>query len=278
MTRANCSLSPNACCFLGTHTIEGNLSLHSPLSFLPATGSAWRQQLLSAWQPILTTNTVLPAFLLIGLIFVPTGVLLLVTSNQVQETIYDYTECDREQCMPGRACICAIPFDLHEDYERDVFLYYSLGNFYQNHRRYVISRDDGQLEKGLIRAPSNDCKPLDYSWDKKPIAPCGVIANSIFNDTFVLNYMKIDRFDYIGSQVLVPLKQRDIAWPTDISSKYKNPDNMTYAFLNFSVKPPNWPTSAYLLDPNDPTNNGYLNERFMVWMRVSGKISNIVMR
>lgn len=243
----------------------------SSSSLLFKTGSEWRQQKLPAWQPLLTANTVLPAFLLIGLLFIPTGVFLLVTSNDVQQKIYDYTDCDKDQCLPksrGDSCLCAIAFDLEEDYERDVFLYYSLANYYQNHRRYVKSRDDGQLEEGLIKLPSNDCELLDYV-DGRPVAPCGVIANSLFNDTFSLSYRKVDVVDYMGNQITVPLNQRDIAWPTDKSSKYKNPANMSYAFLNYYIKPPSWNVSAYLLDPNDQANNGYLNERFLVWMRVS---------
>lgn len=63
-----------------------------------------------------------------------------------------------------------------------MFIYYGLTNFYQNHRRYVKSRDDVQLLGKLSPVVSSDCYP--YSSDpktSKPIAPCGAIANSMFN-------------------------------------------------------------------------------------------------
>jgi hypothetical protein len=46
--------------------------------------SAFKQQKLPAWQPILTAGTVLPTFFLIGVAFIPIGIGLLVSSNQVQ--------------------------------------------------------------------------------------------------------------------------------------------------------------------------------------------------
>lgn len=65
----------------------------------------------------------------------------------------------------------------------NVFMYYGLTNYYQNHRRYVKSRDDEQLLGRLSLKPSSDCDPFTYNADKgnMPIAPCGAIANSLFN-------------------------------------------------------------------------------------------------
>ena len=47
--------------------------------------TAFRQQRLPAWQPVLTAGSVLPAFLLIGLLFIPIGIGLFVTSNNIKE-------------------------------------------------------------------------------------------------------------------------------------------------------------------------------------------------
>jgi hypothetical protein len=55
--------------------------------------TAFRQQRLKAWQPILTPKTVLPLFFAIGIIFAPIGGGLLYASAQVQEIILDYTKC-----------------------------------------------------------------------------------------------------------------------------------------------------------------------------------------
>ena len=50
------------------------------------TASAFKQQKLPAWQPILTADTVLPLFFLIGIAFIPIGVGLLLSSNQVDQS------------------------------------------------------------------------------------------------------------------------------------------------------------------------------------------------
>jgi hypothetical protein len=64
-------------------------------------------------------------------------------------------------------------------------MYYGLTNFYQNHRRYVKSRDDNQLLGRLDSEPSSDCAPFDVN-DGKCIAPCGAIANSLFSGVLFL--------------------------------------------------------------------------------------------
>merc|ERR1712054_454355 len=56
--------------------------------------TAFRQQRLKAWQPILTPKTVLPLFFAIGVIFAPIGGLLLWASSEVQEILIDYTDCN----------------------------------------------------------------------------------------------------------------------------------------------------------------------------------------
>ncbi|KAJ3047787.1 Cell cycle control protein 50A, partial [Rhizoclosmatium hyalinum] len=43
--------------------------------------TAFKQQRLKAWQPILTPKTVLPAFFVLGVLFVPIGIGLYIASN-----------------------------------------------------------------------------------------------------------------------------------------------------------------------------------------------------
>ena len=70
-----------------------------------------------------------------------------------------------------------------------VYMYYGLTNFYQNHRRYVRSRDDNQLH-GEMLSPgdlNDDCEPYKEGTNGTGTsfgyAPCGAIANSLFNGT-----------------------------------------------------------------------------------------------
>ncbi len=64
-------------------------------------------------------------------------------------------------------------------------MYYHLHRFYQNHKRYVRSRSDAQLA-GKTRDPSIKCQPEQYVGEgqSRPINPCGLIAWSLFNDSF----------------------------------------------------------------------------------------------
>ena len=74
-------------------------------------------------------------------------------------------------------------------FQGDVYMYYGLSNFYQNHRRYVKSRDDKQLGGAEVTSEGDlngDCDPyVGYTDENEttpiPYAPCGAIANSLFN-------------------------------------------------------------------------------------------------
>ncbi|XP_071597645.1 cell cycle control protein 50A isoform X2 [Heliangelus exortis] len=162
--------------------------------------TAFKQQRLPAWQPILTAGTVLPAFFIIGLIFIPIGIGIFVTSNNIRE--------------------------------------------YEN--------------------PSKECEPYRTNEDK-PIAPCGAIANSMFNDT--LELFRIEN----NTRTRITLVKKGIAWWTDKNVKFRNPtgdgNNLTALFQG-TTKPVNWPKPVYLLD-SEPDNNGFINEDFIVWMRTA---------
>lgn len=179
--------------------------------------TAFNQQRLRAWQPILTPKQVLPTLFLIGMIFAPIGAILLSYSNKVHDWSLDYTECedltpngdfedmpvskydyptfesysrptwqyftDGNSADPSTTAGCRIRFNVPSDLETPVFLYYKLNRYYQNHRRYIKSFDQEQLQ-GKYRTPKQldgaDCKPLG-SDNGSPIYPCGLIANSLFN-------------------------------------------------------------------------------------------------
>lgn len=235
---------------------------------------SFKQQNLPAWQPILTAGTVLPTFFLIGVAFVPIGVGLLMSSTTVQEIQLDYTDCKQwnstsdipcASIAPNRGCKCKIDFELKQDFKRDVYVYYGLSNFYQNHRRYVKSRDDYQL-LGNPTSTSSDCQPYDTALDskgvKRPIAPCGAIANSKFNDSFQLRFEDNAR--------IVDLQRTGIAWLSDKRIRFQNPPVTTDLKAAFAgtLKPPNWPQPVYNLS-KDPDNNGFQNEDLIVWMRTA---------
>ncbi|XP_053296662.1 transmembrane protein 30C [Pleuronectes platessa] len=236
--------------------------------------SAFKQQRLPAWSPMLTANTVLPFFYFMALICMLLGVWLLLTVQRTQEVKMDYTkagECSRcfeklkNESNAGQSCICTVVLHIEKPLKGDVFFYYGLKNFHQNLRRYMDSRDDGQMvgRKTNLKNPSSYCMPFDYQ-NGLPIAPCGAVANSMFNDSFTLYYNKL------GSPVKVPLLRRGISWYTDKNVKYRNPkmDNLTLAqVFEGTAKPLFWQKPVYELDPFDQTNNGFINDDLIVWMR-----------
>lgn len=239
---------------------------------------SFKQQNLPAWQPILSAGTVLPTFFLIGVTFVPIGFGLLMSSLSVQEFTLDYTDCrsvkdNSKTCEfiitkeHNHSCECHIDFELPEDFRREVYVYYGLSNFYQNHRRYVKSRDDRQL-LGDLSSKSSDCIPyLTDDNSQLTYAPCGAIANSKFNDTFDLVWKKDDN---IMSRII--LAKTGIAWPSDKKIRFKNPSgfelNRTKAF-DGTTKPKNWDKPVYELATKQPENNGFQNEDLIVWMRTA---------
>lgn len=248
--------------------------------------SAFKQQRLPAWQPILTAGTVLPTFFVIGIAFIPVGIGLLYFSDEVKEHVIDYTYCNRiednaqgwsttnETCAnymydnPDKTCVCRINFTLEKDFEGKVYMYYGLSNYYQNHRRYVKSRDDTQLLGRLNEQEvSTDCLPFAYaneSGRRLPIAPCGAIANSLFSDVLTLSMWRD------SEKVSVPLLNTGIAWDSDRRIKFQNPPgDLKKAFQGKFAKPKAWKVPIYELDLENPDNNGFQNEDLIVWMRTA---------
>ncbi|XP_056281569.1 cell cycle control protein 50B isoform X2 [Pseudoliparis swirei] len=231
--------------------------------------TAFTQQRLPAWQPILSAGIVIPGFVLIGLTFIGIGVALFVTSKSIQDMEIDYTgvetDSDCYKCTDKdvKNCVCQLDFNIPSLIEGPVFFYYGLSNYFQNYRRYGVSKDDTQLSGDLdnFKTPSDTCSPYDTDGGK-PIVPCGSVANSMFNDTFKL-YRHVN-----GTKKEVPFDGKGIAWWTDYNVKYRNPDvkPLKDAFEG-TVKPLFWPKPAYDLDPADPNNNGFINQDFLVWMR-----------
>lgn len=177
---------------------------------------------------MLTAGTALLPFFIIGFAFILVGFGLLHISNEIREHIIDYTNCTQvgtlnTTCLdvirtdPYENCICNIDFKLEQDFLGKAYMYYGLTNYYQNHRRYVKSRDNDQLLGQLWEKPTNDCCP--FKTDPEfilPIAPCGAIANSFFNDTLQIKNQETTQF--------VKLERTGIAWPSDKRMQFKNPE------------------------------------------------------
>ena len=161
--------------------------------------------------------------------------------------------------------VCRLQFEILNDMAPPVLLYYRLTEFYQNHRRYVKSLDMDQL-KGHIRSNDSinggDCDPLRLDPDtKKAYYPCGLIANSLFNDTFT-------NITQLNSNTPYNMSNKNIAWPSD-----KDLYGKTGYANDQVVPPPNW-QKRYPRGYNDAVGEGlpdlHTYEEFQVWMRTAG--------
>ncbi|CAE6409057.1 unnamed protein product [Rhizoctonia solani] len=259
--------------------------------------TAFKQQRLKAWQPILTPKTVLPVLFIVGLCFAPIGGLLIWGSSNVSQITLEYTGCESAgqefsdlpkysykmrssdsdapvsqppqwrsasttETPTSSGIQCTIAFNVPADLEPPVFLYYRLTSFYQNHRRYVKSMDADQLKGTAVSASTlngGDCKPLAIL-DDKIVYPCGLIANSMFNDT-------IGNATLSGSNSGYAFSSKNIAWPGEARKYATRPG---YTDLSQIVPPPNW-RHKYPQGYNESNLPDLkADEHFQNWMRTAG--------
>lgn len=164
--------------------------------------------------------------LVIGIIFLPTGSTLLEEAQNVFEKKITYDRGYGTYCSIGsqnQGRICNVTFTFDETVDSPIYLYYELENYYQNHRRYISSRSITQLQGEVLSENdvSLDCTPL-YMNDSMLLNPCGLIANSFFNDEFTV----------LNSSRNVILDEDNIALPEDKQHLYKQVNGFQYAMLN----------------------------------------------
>lgn len=240
------------------------------LSRLPE-NTALKQQTLPAQQLNLSASIVLSIFFATGGFCLSVGVILLLFAKSTKEIEINYTnmcancaQLREDSSNFDKECNCSLPLYLPEKMEGDVYMYYKLYGFYQNLYRYILSRSNSQLVGKDIWDTTN-CSPFQVSENDTPIIPCGAIANSIFNDTITLSYNLNS-----STQIEVPMLRSGLTWWTDKYVKFRNPrtSNFTSTFAG-SSKPLHWAKPVYELDLEDPGNNGFVNEDFIVWMRTA---------
>lgn len=80
-------------------------------------------------------------------------------------------------------------------------------------RRYVKSRSDTQLRSKAAEYDVSSCSPEDYTPSNlghQPIVPCGLIAWSLFNDTYRISNNNKD----------LVINKKNIAWKSDQKAKF----------------------------------------------------------
>lgn len=209
---------------------------------------------------------VIPVLVFVGLLFIPIGIACIAASNKVVEVVYRYDT----KCVPGsmlhnkvayiqNASIdktCTILLKVPRDMKRPIFIYYQLDKFYQNHRRYATSRSDPQLRDPKEEAVNTEfCKPEAYAANGSPVVPCGLVAWSLFNDT----YSFARRRRRGGHTEALTVIKSGISWRSDRGHLFGN-----------NVFPKNFQNGSLVgggqLDPIKPLSE---QEDLMVWMRTA---------
>ena len=215
--------------------------------------SKFKQQKLPGWRPVPTITSTTIIFFCFGIVFIILGIIILIFSNKIEEISFRYDD----YCKDKNPCI--VTLQVKNDMEKNIMVYYQLDGFYQNHRRYVKSKSDDQLNGKDISyqamKDSQDCDPVitneemgkTVSITGIPLVndevaiPCGLIAKSFFND----NFKEWKLTDEFGDTQALNVNEKDIAWKADKELKYKNIDK-----------------SRQWIDMTD--------EHFIVWMRPAG--------
>ncbi|KAL0421693.1 UNVERIFIED_CONTAM: ALA-interacting subunit [Sesamum latifolium] len=227
------------------------------------TYSRFTQQELPSCKPILTPGLVIGILICFAIVFVPIGLITFTATENVVELVDRYDE----DCIPlkspqspetervgfirdaGTNKTCVRTLIIPKKMKPPIYVYYQLDNFYQNHRRYVKSRSDHQLRYPSHASETKMCEPEATTNDNQPIVPCGLIAWSLFNDTY--------RFS--RNDTSLEINKKDIAWRSERTKKFSS-----------QVYPKNFQSGTLIgggkLDETKPLSE---QEDFIVWMRTA---------
>ncbi len=171
--------------------------------------------------------------------------------------------------IPSNRSYCHVQFNIPEELKPTISFFYNLENFYQNHRRYVNSFNAKQLLGDAVDGRTiNDstCDPIahDPLGSGKIVYPCGLVANSVFNDTFsdpvLLGVVKSN-----DKNETYEMSNKGIAW-----SGMKDLYGPTKYNLDQIVPPPNWEDrfpGGY--SEKNPPPNLKDDEAFQNWMMLA---------
>ncbi|CDJ61150.1 LEM3 / CDC50 family protein, putative [Eimeria maxima] len=223
------------------------------------------QQRMSAWEPLLTPRRILFVLFGVGLIFVVLGFVILLVNNSIVECKVNYTDMDGDVSLKIDASTCTDTSIT--EITGDVLLYYELSNYFQNHRHFMKSRSDKQLEGKVYTAASEvrtACDPRVESSDGRVLHPCGLSAGSVFTDVF--SAVEEDEI----TEIELDESREAICWDWDLST-FKNPSseemNAAAPQVDFWLFNQTYASALHMDKPG--VGWGVENSHFIVWMRES---------
>lgn len=225
--------------------------------------NAFTQQKLHAWQPSLSPKGTIAVLIVTGLVLLTLGCVILITATGIVECAKDYSGAALGQVVSVEITKGDCSLDKGE-LNGDIFLYYELTRFYQNHRRYLKSRSESQLQGEILTSltAAAACEPIISDSTGKIKHPCGLGANAVFTDTYEL-------LDSSGNLIDLDESQQTITWKTDLGNRYKNPSDEAITQnedkVDFWLWKPEWRERLNM--DKEGVGVGVENSHFMVWMR-----------
>ncbi|KAM7280667.1 hypothetical protein ACFE04_007801 [Oxalis oulophora] len=198
--------------------------------------SKFTQQELPACKPILTPGLVITTFIVVGILFIPIGLSSLFASERVVQIVDQYDK----DCVPPnfknnelayiqdptvkKTCtrsfmvgvfIASFAFNFNNNLSSVPVVVMRNMSFaeldeWKSSFSYVKSRSDAQLRSKASEGVTKTCDPEGVTSDGRPIVPCGLIAWSLFNDTY----------DFSVNDKAIDVTKTNIAWKSDQERKF----------------------------------------------------------
>eukprot|EP00696_Hemimastix_kukwesjijk_P003947 gnl/Hemi2/14852_TR5039_c0_g1_i1.p1 gnl/Hemi2/14852_TR5039_c0_g1~~gnl/Hemi2/14852_TR5039_c0_g1_i1.p1 ORF type:complete len:358 (+),score=83.99 gnl/Hemi2/14852_TR5039_c0_g1_i1:118-1191(+) len=203
----------------------------------------FRQQKSAYCNLFISLTTVIVVLAVLGVLFLGLGIGALVASNGLTTVKVAYDSC-------SSGSVCTFSFSVPSNLNSTVYVYRQIDGYYQNHRTYVPSRADMQLQNQGGYNPYSTwttCTPntCQGSPCRSPY-PCGLVAQSFFVDYYTIK-------DAASNSV--PITTSGIAWASDLSNKFVKLSSTELASAA---------AAGVTVLVSDVT-----NENFVVWMRTA---------
>lgn len=167
-----------------------------------------------------------------SIFFILIGIFIKINNNNNFEYKFVYdsykkNNIDKNIINNLNSNIISIEILIKNNIKAPLYVYYELNNFYQNHKRYVNSYSINQLKGDDLNYNQlkDDCYPLTRLNNENPVLlnPCGLIANSFFNDVINLVSSPING---------IYMDENGISLDSDNENKFSQPNSFIYSIVN----------------------------------------------
>lgn len=153
--------------------------------------SKFKQQKLPGWRPVPSILRTTAVFFSLGIVFAGLGVLILIFSNDTVELVQQYND----KCKKT-GDICNITFPIEKKMKKNIMVYFQLNGFYQNHRRFIKSKNEKIQDSLLAKMYYKISLKLFINEKLETI-----------NDTYIARKSDRDKNEGIDEHLLVWMRQ-----------------------------------------------------------------------